>query len=74
MTNRAENADTLSQMAISRPISAWKRSDDSHQSRVLRISTLAVTITPMPAECSAMRIASSALRPAAISSFTRSAM
>ena len=31
-------------------ISAWNLSDDAHQSSVLRISTLAVTNTPMPAE------------------------
>ncbi|MNJ04979.1 hypothetical protein D3C73_1660040 [compost metagenome] len=61
-------------MAMSRPISAWKRSDDIHHSRVLRISTLAVTITPIPAECRALRTASSALAPAATSSLIRSAM
>ncbi|MCY1466654.1 hypothetical protein D9M71_850280 [compost metagenome] len=74
MTNSAEIAETLSQMAISRPISAWKRSDDSHHSRVARISTLAVTITPIPAECSAWYTACSGLLPAAISSLMRSAM
>ena len=50
MTNSADVAEMPSQMAINKPISAWNLSYDAHQSSVLRISTLAVTNTPMPAE------------------------
>ena len=65
MTNSAQNAEMPSQMAMSRPISAWKRSDDTLHRTTLTISVDAVINTPRPALFSYLMRARARLSPPA---------